>query len=413
MASMKDLPEQAPLVLICLLDKADPPAESFIDGMLAAELPAVGCRVWMLCARGEAGLRPRRYGHAVCLPWLRPRRGVGRFINLPLAWWRVRRLQARARRRGLKVALLARNDPIQLLAAALVRRAPARLVFQQTFPHEHASHPWSKRTLARWLMRLASRRVDALMAVSPLGLERLRGYFPAGLPGIVVPLLVPAAERAAHVWPADTGPMRFVYMGTHDPDRRLDLVLEAIVEAVSRGAHVHFDFIGGRPDELAPLRCVTGVTALEQAGRLRFISPVPRSDMPALLARYQVGLSLIPPLPIYREASPTKLAECMGAGLAVLASRGIPLQERMVEDSGGGYLVDWEVSAMADAIVALSANQVWVRRMRERGWTYAREVLTYALLRRDIFSALWSDTEDKRFSTGHERPKDGRPLPWG
>ncbi|AHK80727.1 hypothetical protein M911_11640 [Ectothiorhodospira haloalkaliphila] len=409
---MKDLPEHAPRVLICLLDKADPPAESFIDGMLAAELPAVGCRVWMLCARGEAGLRPHRYGHAVCLPWLRPRRGVGRFINLPLAWWRVRRLQARARRRGLKVALLARNDPIQLLAAALVRRAPARLVFQQTFPHEHASHPWSKRTLARWLMRLASRRVDGLMAVSPLGLERLRGYFPAGLPGIVVPLLVPAAERAAQVWPADPGPMRFVYMGTHDPDRRLDQVLAAIVEAVSRGAHVRFDFIGGRSDELAPLRCVPGVTALEQAGRLRFISPVPRSDMPVLLARYQVGLSLIPPLPIYREASPTKLAECMGAGLAVLASRGIPLQERMVEDSGGGCLVEWEVSAMADAIVALGADPGRVQCMRECSWAYAREVLDYGLLRGEMAITLWAEAADKRLTTGHEWSGAARPLPW-
>ncbi len=338
--------------MVWLLDKGDPPAESFIDGMLAHDLPASGAaRVLLVTSRGAGAARPRRYGRAVCLPVLGPRRGVSRFLNLPRVWALVRRLRRRAAARGARLVLAPRNEPVHLLGAALARGPDTPVVFQQTFPHERQGRNAIKKGVARLLMAAARRRVDGLLAVSPLGLERLRGYFPAGLPGDVIPLLAARSERVAAVPPEPAArPLQVVYTGSHRADRRLETVLAGIVRAVGEGAALQAHFIGATPAEAERLRRVPGVEALIASGHLRLRPPMPRPELVAALPAFDLGLSLIPPTPIFREASPTKLTEYLGAALPVLASEGIPLQETITRDSGAGTLVPFDTAAITRAL---------------------------------------------------------------
>lgn len=369
--------------IICLLDKEYPPEHSFVDGMLASELAKVpSVHVILVVSRGKTERRVRRYGKAVCLPILYPRRRLGRILNFLIGWDMLRYLVKRQQLRRRRVSLFVRNDPILLLAAAFVRKRVNRLVFQSSFPHEELSSIWIKGAIAKMLYRMSSRAVDAVTAVSPLGLQRVRRLFPGVKDGCYIPLLadlqcVGPATRNGHDRNGVDRPV-FVYIGTHNARRELDVVLKGVVRAIQRGAKGTFRFIGGSNREIAQLAAVPGVASLMRAGRIQFCSKVPRSRIPHLLAEADVGLSIIPPKPAYRELSPTKLAEYMGCGLAVLASRGIPLQEQFVEESGGGVLVDWDLEAIAEAIVQVSSKPDWIRDMQRRAKAYAEQHLRYS-----------------------------------
>jgi glycosyltransferase involved in cell wall biosynthesis len=374
--------------LICLIDKSHPPEHSFIDGMLAGALPSShGCRTILLTSKADGGPATGRYLRAISLPVLLKRRGLSRFLNLPLAWLLVRRLSQREGRRGRRVTVLVRNEPVYLLAATLAKGRRYRLLFQQSYPHERAGHAWAKRTVARRLIRSCAARVDGLLAVSPLGLQRLRSYFGPAVPGLVVPLMAVPSEIAPRPTPPreTRGTLRFVYIGSHDPDRQLEVVIAGIQQAIRAGAEARFDFIGGSEQEVTRLREYPDTRDAEQTGRLAFHEKVPRSTLMSRLRDYDIGITLIPPTSLYREASPTKLGEYMGAGLAVLASRGVDVQEDAVRESEAGVLVDWSPQAIGEAILNLCECGPLVDDMNSAALTYATRTLNYAT----HSSALW------------------------
>ena len=368
-------------VVIALVDKAWPPRHSFVDGMLAGEAAReadIRLRLCVSFARAD-DIQPRRYKSATCLPGLYPRRGSGRTRNLLAALKLLRYQIRREQGRGNRIVLFVRNDPIYLLAASLLRAQVDRLVFQSSFPHEEYSGHAIKRGVARLLYRLAGRGVDVVTGVSPEGVARAQRLCPAAEAGSHIPLLadLPAPDQglSRDINP-DSGPV-FVYIGTHGPGREMETVLGSIVGAVAQGAVGRFRFIGASEEDEIRLRKVGGIENLIERGIVRFERPVPRHDIPRILADCDIGLSLIPPKPVYYESSPTKLAEYMGADLVVMASRGIPMQERFVMESNGGLLVDWDVVAIAEGILTLCADPAAINTYRQNAATYAGRSLQY------------------------------------
>lgn len=374
--------------LIALLDKSWPPEHSFVDGMLATEATRIpGLRVRLCVSRGSANApRACRYKRAACLPILHTRRGFGRVWNLFIALRTIFCQAGREHRRNRRVILFVRNDPVYLLAASLLRRKIDRLVFQSSFPHEeYSGHPF-KRNIAKWLYRAAGRGVDAVTAVSPFGVERVRRLCPSAKTGAFIPLLsdLPSADQHRQDMndPHDASPIPlFIYIGAHSPTRELDVVVEAIVKAVRIQCRARFLFVGATGAEIERLSRVSGAQQLIRGGTLEFRPPVPRDGIPALLAQAHIGLSLIPPRAVFREASPTKLAEYMGAGLAVLATNGIGMQEMFVTESGGGVLTDWDMTSIANALCAMAADRERLQGMMTRSKQYASERLQYASCR--------------------------------
>jgi len=371
----------AKTVVIALLDKVWPPQHSFVDGMLAgvaAQQPDLQVRLCVSRA-SDRDLRPRRYRSAACIPGLYRRRRSGRLWNLWAAMRLIRYQAIRERERGNRVVLFVRNDPIYLLAASLMRGYVDRLVFQSSFPHEEFSGHAVKRGIARLLYRIAGRRVDAVTGVSPEGVDRVRRLCPSAKVGAHIPLLadlpVTSQARVQSIDPVVV-PI-FVYIGTHRPDREIEMILAGIVRAVAQGVVARFRFVGATEADRNRLQQVQGVSELMERDIIRLERPVSRDEIPQILSDCDVGVSLIPPKPMYHESSPTKLAEYMGAGLAVLASRGIPMQERFVMESNGGLLVDWEIASIAEGIRRLCADPNAVATYRENAANFARRSLQY------------------------------------
>lgn len=368
-------------IVIAFLDKDFPPQHSFVNGMLtdvAAKEADIKLRLYV-SQDENAGLKPMRYRGVACIPRLYSRRGFGRLKNL----WSVSRLiqyQAqRERKRGNRVVLFVRNDPIYLLAASLMRFCFDRLVFQSSFPHEEFSGNVFKRGVAKFLYRVAGSGVDVVTGVSPEGVARTQRLCPSASAGVHIPLLADfpliSQERNVRICP-EGGPV-FIYIGTHSVERELHTVLAGIVCAVAKGAVAQFRFIGASEVDESRLRQVDGVNVLIAQGILRFERPVPRNEIPQILAECHVGVSLIPPKPVYYESSPTKLAEYMGAGLAVLASSGIPMQESFVKDSGAGIIVEWGINSISEGFYRLSQDFLSIKRHGDKAVQFSHFALQY------------------------------------
>lgn len=381
-------------VVICLLDKAWPPQHSFVDGMLSGALarePDIRVRLFVSFSK-KADSKPRRYRGAACLPFLYPRRGVGRFVNLWVAFKEIRYQANRERSRGNRVVLFVRNEPIYLLAASLLRKRVSRLVFQSSFPHEEHSGNVVKRQFAKWMYRLAGHGVDVVTGVSPEGVARARSLFRGSMPGPYIPLLadLPVEPRGGvGKISAEVSPV-FVYIGSHGTGRDMATVMRAIVIAINSGIHARFRFIGATPEDESRLRQVDGIERMARGDAIRFEPPVPRDKIPQILSECHIGISLIPPRPVYYESSPTKLAEYMGAGLAVLASSGIPMQERFVTEAHAGLLVEWDVVAIAKGIRDLASNPDQLQKFATNAREYANSSLQYRYYLSDFRELLGS-----------------------
>ena len=171
---------------------------------------------------------------------------------------------------------------------------------------------------------------------------------------------------------------KFIYVGSHSAGRNLDIVLKAIVKASNFKANASFKFVGCKKSELDAFLLIPGIADLINKDVISFISPVARSDIPQYLAEGDIGLSLIPPRKVYYESSPTKLAEYLGAGLAVLSNVGIPMQEKFVNESKASLLVDWSVDAIAEGIVMMCSNREAIDTWSRNGQVYAERHLQYS-----------------------------------
>jgi glycosyltransferase involved in cell wall biosynthesis len=268
-----------------------------------------------------------------------------------------------------------------MLVAASLRHRVDGFLFQSSYPLDAHHKSFFKRIAHRGLIRVASRGVTGVLAVSPLGLERARALCSPRAHGLVVPLLsdLPQSPNANEaLWGGTIESVRFIYAGTHAPRRRLDIVLEGVVAALEEGIDAAFLFVGGKEQEVELLREACEIQAWERSGRIRFLNAVPRPELPSLLSGADVGMSLVPRTDVNREMSPTKLAEYLGAGLAVLASHGVDVQEFIVNQSDAGILVNFNVDDIHNGISFISARPDWVLEAKVRGEQFAKKHLRYS-----------------------------------
>ena len=362
--------------IIALLDKEYPPSHSFVDGMLATELPKENdIKVSLLVSRSGEN-KVCRYKKATCLPILYPRRGVYRFLNFFKAVVLLQKLIKK--NKNYEIVFFVRNEPIYLLACTFVKQKNMKLIFQNSFPHEKASGHFVKRAIAKWMYKIGGRKVDSLLTVSPKGLERIQNILPHVQKGAYIPLLADVVVTVDDfILKGGYGRVKFIYIGDHSQPRKLEVVLQAIVKASAKGLNAEFRFIGGKANDIERLRSVDGVQKLENDGVLEFVEKIPRDKIWDELMIADVGISFIPPDEHYVEASPTKLTECMGVGLAVVASYGIDLQEEFVQKSGGGVLCQWDEDAITDCIINICSDRDALIAMKKSGYFYVKEKLNY------------------------------------
>ena len=327
---------------------------------------------------------------------------------------RVRNMAAfvtRLHREG--AALAARIRPDAVIASStypldiwpahrIARLAGARLLFEV-----HDLWPLSPMELggySRWhpfIMLLqaaenfACRRADAVVSILPRVREHLEAHGMAPAKLHLVPNGVDPAEweGALQILPlgldARLAELRrqdkFVvgYAGTHGISNALDTLIEAA--ALLRGKPVAFVLVGGGPDKSALMRQAAALGL----DNVHFFDPIPKAQVPALLARIDLAYIGWQRQPLYRFGiSPNKLIDYMMAARPILHA--VEAGNDPVAEAGCGLTVAPEdPQAVADGVLSLLALNAQERAaLGERGRRFALANHTYPVLGRRFLNAF-------------------------
>ena len=231
--------------------------------------------------------------------------------------------------------------------------------------------------IARWLYAksdqivcLARGTVDYLAQQRAVALERL-----AFVPNGVDPSAFPEPTRRRG------GAFTVVYAGAHGPANGLDLVLEAAAHLGSR-SDIKISLVGDGPAKAGLRR-----TAESRGVRnVEFVDPVPKSEMPAVLASADAGLMVLRQTPLFAfGVSPNKLFDYLGASLPVVCN--VPGEvAMMVSEAGAGVQAEpGSGTSLAAAIEKLADFSPETRRVMGtsgRSWVsreHGRNVLAERL----------------------------------
>ena len=127
-----------------------------------------------------------------------------------------------------------------------------------------------------------------------------------------------------------------VYAGAHGPANGLDLLLDAAAEAAASHPELLVVLVGGGTAKDALVERAHG----EGLTNVRFMDPIPKSEIPDLLAAADIGVHCLADVEMFRTGvSPNKLFDYMAAGLPVVTNTPGETSE-FVEASDGGLAAD-------------------------------------------------------------------------
>ena len=179
--------------------------------------------------------------------------------------------------------------------------------------------------------------------------------------------------------------MSVIYFGSMDGRRNLGFVLRVFARVAEALPEAHLLMLGdSRASGLEEAARSMGL-----ADRVTFLGRVPRRDVPRYLRAARCSIAAIPPTPIYRVSSATKVVESLAMALPVVANREIRDQRQLVEASGGGYCPPYEEAALGEAVVALLADPQDAARRGRAGRSYVVAHRSYAVLATRL--AKWYD----------------------
>ena len=243
-------------------------------------------------ARSVAGLIARRYGSVY---WTHP------FNRASL-----QRLAA------VRADLVIANDLSALpLACRVAGAVPVIFDAHELYAEERADRAWWRLIMAPYadaLLRAYLPRTAGMMTVAPGIAARY-----AALYG-VDPVVVTNAPPATALRPTPVGrPIRLVHHGVAHPERRLELMVEAL-DLLDDRFELDLMLIPGQARYFARLRRLVA-----SRPRVRLVDPVPQREIVNRCNAYDIGVYVVPPHNDNQlHMLPNKLFEFIQARLAVV-----------------------------------------------------------------------------------------------
>lgn len=165
-----------------------------------------------------------------------------------------------------------------------------------------------------------------------------------------------------------SGPPRAVYVG----DLRASRGLFDMVETVAPATDWSLDLVGPvAPSDRDELEA--RIERPDLAGRVRLHGRQPPANAWRIAQGAWASLAMLQPTPAFVEAMPSKIYEYLASGLPVLSTR-LPRQTKVIEESGGGVLVD-SVTEAAETLRRWSADPGELEKLRDHALQWAADHL--------------------------------------
>lgn len=177
-----------------------------------------------------------------------------------------------------------------------------------------------------------------------------------------------------------------VYIGTLERARRLDVLIRAMALVVKEVPQARLALIGQASlDDRQMLADVVRSFQLEASVEIR--QPMAMADALRVVKSAAVGVSPIPPGPLFDPSSPTKTLEYLAVGVPAVVSP-IPDQRKVVEESGGGLCAAFSPEGIAAALISLLSRPEDGRAMGQKGRAYVLRYRTYEAIAPAVASGL-------------------------
>jgi glycosyltransferase involved in cell wall biosynthesis len=267
-------------------------------------------------------------------------------------------------------------SPLSGWAISKVRRAVFVLEVRDLWPQIlHEMGGMAKTSpiyrLLEHLERFLYSRAAAIVVMSEGVREELAGrgygdkvvYIPNGAdPADMAPPAPRAELRARFGFTTLTG----VYAGAHGQANGLNLLIEAVASSGLRPNEMQIVLVGSGTEK-ERLQDLAAMTLRE--GSVRFIDPIPKTEIPALLGAADFGLHVLADVELFRYGvSPNKLFDYMAAGLPSITNTGGDVGQ-LVESTGAGISV--KPDGLADGLrQMLSADPDQRQKWGDNGRAY-------------------------------------------
>jgi glycosyltransferase involved in cell wall biosynthesis len=234
--------------------------------------------------------------------------------------------------------------------------------------------------MSKWLERQLYRAADVVVVNSPGFIDHVQAR------GAKRVELVPnGVDCEAFFDSMDSGDLReqlgvgdgflVLYAGAHGLSNDLITVLRAAT-ILETNPEIHIALLGAGKEK-------ANLMAQAQAWKLtrvHFLDPVPKEQIPRVLAQADAGLAILMAIDAYKTTYPNKVFDYMAASLPVLCVIDGVIRDVIEQGQAGIFVEPGNAEALAGAILQLAANRDGTKQMGIAGrrWVcahYDRKIL--------------------------------------
>jgi glycosyltransferase involved in cell wall biosynthesis len=245
--------------------------------------------------------------------------------------------------------------------------------------------------LSEWLEAFLYHRANTVIVNSPGFIDHVKAV---GARKIV---LVPNGADMSMFQPASGGVAfrrqhglenRFVamYAGAHGISNDLDIVLEA-ADLLRGEDRIVFILLGDGKEKPALMK----LAAQMNLHNVRFLPPVPKTEMPGALAAADLCIAILKPIPLYATVYPNKVFDYMAAGRPVLLAIDGVIRQVVEKADAGVYVPPGDASALAAHLQTLAADPDLCHRLGANGRRYLEANFDRSILA-DQFARVVEET---------------------
>lgn len=242
--------------------------------------------------------------------------------------------------------------------------------------------------LLRWMERVAVERGDHLIALTPTMADQYKSRYDIEDEDVTT---VPFGVDEDRFAPAadDDEKRRIIYTGKLGEGQAFEPFFRGFRRIDDDCELVIYGF-GERREELESLAAQLGI-----ADRVQINGPVPREEIPDLVASSAISLVPLKTDRTLEYARPTKFLETMAVGTPYVASAVTEI-EAVTRESNAGFAVENDPEAVAAALETLLSDSDRRRKMGERGVAFVNDNHRWDELGAAVDAVFTSVAADRR-----------------